>query len=113
MLVTEPYLEQVKVWPKSGRHILAQFDAESVVVNQAYRPSIGRYAAEHGRFGGEFSVERMSWVKPNFLWMMYRSGWGTKADQEVTLAVRLRRSFFEEILTRAVPSSWDPDLYPT
>jgi hypothetical protein len=113
MLVIEPYREQVKVWPKEGRHILAQFDAESVVVYQAYRPSIGRYAVQHGRFGGEFSYERMSWVKPNFLWMMYRSGWGTRADQDVTLAVRLRRSFFDEVLARAVPSSWDRGLYPT
>jgi hypothetical protein len=113
MLVTELYCEQVKAWPKEGRHILAQFDADSVVVYQAYRPAIGRYAAEHGRFGGEFSFERMSWVKPNFLWMMYRSGWGTKADQEVTLALRLRRPFFDEVLARAVPSSWDRDLYPT
>src|SRR5262245_58806343 len=25
----------------------------------------------------------MSWIKLNFLWMMFRSGWGTKPDQEV------------------------------
>jgi hypothetical protein len=112
-LDTEPYTEQVRVWPKAGRHILAQFDAETVVVYQAYRPSIGRYAAEHGAFGGDFSYSRMSWVKPNFLWMMYRSGWGTKEGQEVTLAVRLRRDFFDSLLAAAVPSSWDRDLFPT
>lgn len=112
-LVTEPYPEQVKVWPKSGRHILAQYDDGTVIVYQAYRPSIGRYAAEHGRFGGEFSYTRMSWVKPNFLWMMYRSGWGTKEGQEVTLALRLRRQFFEELLAQAVPSSWDRNLFNT
>lgn len=113
MLVTEEYREQVKVWPRDGRHVLAQFDTDSVVVYQAYRPSIGRYAAEHGRFGGEFSFERMSWVKPNFLWMMYRSGWGTKEDQQVTLALRLRRAFFDAMLTEAVPSSWDREIYAT
>ena len=31
-LITEPYLAQEERWPKQGRHILAQFDAESVVV---------------------------------------------------------------------------------
>lgn len=113
MLVSEPYREQVKVWPEEGRHILAQFDAESVVVYQAYRPAIGLYAAAHGRFGGEFSFERMSWVKPNFLWMMYRSGWGTKEDQQVTLALRLRRAFFDAVLADAVPSSWDRELHAT
>ena len=55
----------------------------------------------------------MSWIKPNFLWMMYRSGWGTKSNQEVTLAVRLRRSFFDSILAAAVPSSWDRSRFAT
>jgi hypothetical protein len=54
---------------------------------------------------------RMSWIKPNFLWMMYRSGWGTKEGQEVTLAVRLRRDAFDEILRRAVHSSFVPEVY--
>ncbi len=30
MLVTEAYSEQIKVWPKTGRHILAQFDDKPV-----------------------------------------------------------------------------------
>jgi hypothetical protein len=101
------------VWPRDGRHILAQYDDETVVVYQAYCPAIGRHAADHGTFGGGFSYARMSWVKPNFLWMMYRSGWGTKADQEVTLALRVRRVFFDALLARAVPSSWDRTLFAT
>lgn len=110
-LVTEPYLTQVSRWPKAGRHILAQYDEESVIVYQAYRPEIGHFAASHGYFGGEFSLNRMSWIKPNFLWMMYRSEWGTKPGQEVILAVRLKRSAFDEILATAVHSSFVPDLY--
>jgi hypothetical protein len=53
----------------------------------------------------------MSWIKPNFLWMMYRSGWGTKGGQEVTLAVRLRRDAFDEILGLAVHSTYVPEVY--
>jgi Domain of unknown function (DUF4291) len=49
--------------------------------------------------------------KPNFLWMMYRSGWGTKDGQEVTLAIWLRRAAFQAILREAVPSSFAPDVY--
>lgn len=109
----EPYRDQLPAWPKDGRHILAHFDAETILVYQAYRPAIGRFAAEHGTFGGEFRYSRMSWVKPNFLWMMFRSGWGTKPDQEVTLALRLRRPFFDALLARAVPSSWDRNRYAT
>jgi len=110
-LPTEPYLEQVKRWPASGKHILALFNESSIVVYQAYRPAIGRFAVENQRFGGEFSFSRMSWVKPNFLWMMYRSGWGTKPGQEVTLAVHLQRKGFEEILSLAVRSAYVPELY--
>src|SRR2546423_13486446 len=110
-LKTEPYLEQRQRWPTSGRHILAQFDDESVVVYQAYRPEIGHFAAEHGYFGGPFSLDRMSWVKPNFLWMMFRSGWGTKEGQEVTLAVWLRRAAFDAILREAVHSTFVREVY--
>jgi hypothetical protein len=112
-LLTEAYTDQVKLWPPEGRHILAQFDAETVIVYQAYRPAIGHYAAKHRAFGGEYSFTRMSWVKPNFLWMMFRSGWGTKENQEVTLALRIRRTFFDDILEAAVPSSWDRELFAT
>lgn len=110
-LITEPYLAQQAHWPQSGKHILAQYDEHSIIVYQAYRPAIGRFAATHGYFGGEFSFTRMSWIKPNFLWMMYRSGWGTKEGQEVTLAVRLRRPAFDILLAQTVHSTYQPDLY--
>ena len=103
---TEPYLEQFWRWPKTGRHVLAQFDDSSVVVYQAYRPSIGEFAAEHGHFGGpDFSLSRMSWIKPNFLWMMYRCGWASKERQQMVLAIRLSRAFFDTLLRDAVESS--------
>jgi hypothetical protein len=110
-LLTELYLVQTARWPKSGRHILAQFDDESVIVYQAYRPAIGHFAARNGHFGGEFSLNRMSWIKPNFLWMMYRCGWGSKEGQEVVLAVRLKRFAFDEILRRAIHSAFVPEVY--
>jgi hypothetical protein len=107
-LITQPFCVQDARWPKSGRVILAQSDADSIIVYQAYRPSIGRFASQYGHFGGGgFSTTRMTWIKPNFLWMMYRSGWGTKNGQEVTLAVRLARSAFNEILSLAVHSSFN------
>lgn len=112
MLPTAPYAEQMKRWPQDGRHILAQFDDDTIVVYQAYRPEIGKFAVEKGHFGGEFKYSRMSWIKPNFLWMMYRSGWGTKQGQEVTLGLRLRRAFFERVVRDAVPSTFDPS-YPS
>ncbi|MEH2290794.1 DUF4291 domain-containing protein [Nostoc sp.] len=110
-LITEPYLTQVSNWPNNGRHILAQYDDHSIIVYQAYRAAIGDFAATYGYFGGEFSFDRMSWIKPNFLWMMYRSGWGTKTGQEVVLAIWIKRSAFDQILAAAVHSSYVPELY--
>ncbi|MFN0078741.1 MAG: DUF4291 domain-containing protein [Prosthecobacter sp.] len=112
-LITKPYLEQLSVWPRTGHHIMAQFDTDSILVYQAYRPSIARYAIENQRFGGDFSFSRMSWIKPNFLWMMYRSGWAAKEGQEYILAVRLRRTFFDEILEKAVASTFSASDCPT
>jgi hypothetical protein len=53
----------------------------------------------------------MSWIKPNFLWMMYRSQWGQAEGQEVVLAIRLKRRFFDSLLAQAVPSSFDGHLF--
>ncbi|MDW3190739.1 MAG: DUF4291 domain-containing protein [Cytophagales bacterium] len=101
------YHEQLPGWPTTGRHIMAQYDQEKVIVYQAYRPAIGHFAATYQRFGGAFKMDRMTWIKPNFLWMMYRSGWGTKEAQEVTLAIHLKRNAFEAYLKASVKSSFD------
>lgn len=106
-LAIEPYVEQVKRWPTTGQHILAQFDDDTIIVYQAYGPSIGRFAFENGYFGGDFKYSRMSWIKPNFLWMMYRSNWGQAEGQEVVLAIRLKRRFFDSLIANAVLSSFE------
>lgn len=106
-LLLEPYRVQLARWPADGKHILAQYDADSIVVYQAYHEGIARWAVEHQRLGGPgFGLERMTWIKPNFLWMMYRSGWATKHSQEHILALRLARAGFDAILARAVPSTF-------
>lgn len=110
-LQLEPYQTQLSRWPRTGHHILAQFDEHSIIVYQAYRPSIGHFAARHGYFGGEFSLSRMSWVKPNFLWMMYRCGWASKQGQEVVLAVRIKRAGFDSLLAEAVHSTYKEVVY--
>jgi hypothetical protein len=111
-LLTEPYAEQVSHWPERRRHLLAQYDDSTIVVYQAYKPEIGHFAAKHGHFGVDaFDTDRMTWIKPNFLWMMHRCGWATKENQEVVLAIWLDRVGFEAILKKAVLSSYDPAVY--
>jgi hypothetical protein len=111
-LETARYVDQVHLWPAEGRHILAHYDETSIVVYQAFRPEIGAYAVEHQQLGGGFKFRRMSWIKPSFLWMMYRSRWGRRPGQEMVLAVRIKRDFFDGVLAQAVPSEYDADLYP-
>ncbi len=111
-LPTAVYAEQSRRWPAVGRHILAHFDAETIVVYQAYRDSIADAAMADGRLGGGgFSFDRMSWIKPNFLWMMYRAGWATKPGQERILAIRITRAGFDTILQRAEYSSYERGIY--
>jgi hypothetical protein len=83
----------------------------------------------HKKFEGApgYSVTRMTWIKPNFLWMQFRSGWSTKENQERCLAIKLKRSYFDYLVNDAVLSNeldraaveksnvrlqWDPDHYP-
>jgi len=112
-LTTERYLDQVSIWPNEGNHILAHYDAESIIGYQAYRPTAAHFALKNGFFGESFSYSRMSWIKPNFLWMMYRSGWGSKEAKEVVLALRIRRVFFDQLLSQAIPSSWNSERFPS
>ncbi|PQJ81219.1 DUF4291 domain-containing protein [Polaribacter glomeratus] len=108
---TKLYKEQIKEWPEKGHHIMAQFDDEKIVVYQSYRPEIGNFAFQNQYFGGAFSLNRMTWIKPNFLWMMYRNGWGTKFGQEIVLAIHLKRDAFERYLNQAVYSNFQNDIY--
>lgn len=112
-LLLESWRAQDARWPKHGRHVLAQFDNEKVVVYQAYNPAIADFAARHHRLAGApgFGLGRMSWVKPNFLWMMYRSGWARKPGQERVLAIHLGRATFERILAIAAWTRFEPAVH--
>lgn len=110
-LKLKPYKQQLNDWPKQGHHIMAQYNDEKIVVYQSYRPEIGNFATQNQFFGGAFSLNRMTWIKPNFLWMMYRNGWATKEGQETVLAIHLKRSAFERYLSQAVYSSYQADIY--
>ena len=91
--------------------IRADYDAETIVVYQAYRPAIGDAAVAAQRFVAPFSLNRMTWIKPSFLWMMHRSGWAAKPGQERVLAVRITRAGWEEALRNAVLTTPEPRVY--
>ncbi|MET9964191.1 DUF4291 domain-containing protein [Streptomyces sp. NPDC006326] len=89
------------------RQIRAAHTATTVTVYQAYAPHLGLPAARDGRFPAAWKRERMTWIKPSFLWMMYRCGWATKADQETVLAVEITREGFDHALRHACLSHFE------
>ncbi|MFD4372563.1 DUF4291 domain-containing protein [Streptomyces sp. NPDC058486] len=95
-----------------ARRIRALHTATTVTVYQAYPPEIGLPAARDGRFPKLWKRDRMTWVKPSFLWMMYRSGWATKEGQETVLAVEVTREGFEWALRRACLSHYERGFHP-
>lgn len=81
------------------------------MVYQAFNHAIADAALKAGKLVEPFSLQRMTWIKPSFLWMMERSGWASKSNQERVLAVRLGREAFESILSEAVLTHPEPELY--
>ncbi|WP_436772169.1 DUF4291 domain-containing protein [Yinghuangia sp. YIM S09857] len=95
-----------------NRAIRALHTDATVTVYQAYKPQIATFAAREGQFPDTWSRERMTWVKPSFLWMMYRCGWATKKLQERVLALEITREGFESALAGACLSHFDANVYP-
>ncbi|WP_100445184.1 DUF4291 domain-containing protein [Glycomyces xiaoerkulensis] len=103
--------------PTPTRQIRARFDAETITVYQAYDPAIAEPALAAQTFTSPFKRGRMTWIKPSFLWMMYRCGWATKPGQTRVLAVDLTRTGFEWALAHSCPSrpadGEDPEAWRT
>lgn len=92
--------------------IRGAYDDKGLYVYQAYRAEIGNYAAEHGRFGAGFKLDRMTWIKPSFGWMLYRCGYGFKPGQEVVLRIKISHEGWLEMLSGAVLSHYDRNAHP-
>jgi len=101
-------MKQIMKFPIRARHT-----PERITVYQAYNRAIGLTAAEAGTLDvPAFSKTRMTWIKPQFLWMMYRCGWGRKDEnQTVILQFEMTRDGFNHLLNNACLSSFDRDVY--
>ncbi|MFJ6371632.1 DUF4291 domain-containing protein [Streptomyces virginiae] len=93
------------------RAVRAAHTDTTITVYQAYSPALGLPAARDGRFPPAWKRERMTWIKPSFLWMMYRCGWGTEDGQETVLAVEITREGFDRALREACLSHYVPDVH--
>lgn len=107
------YPENLQQVPEVTMEVTGFQTEDHIVVYQAYKKEIATYAQANQQLGGShFSFNRMSWIKPNFLWMMYRSGWATKENQERILAISISKAFFYRILEEGVLSSYQSSAYP-
>ena len=110
-----PYPAVQEGLPQSGRHIIASCNESAIVVYQAFSKEIAEYAVTKQSFNGcpKYSTERMTWVKTNFMWMMYRCGWCRQAsgrhpttgsvdpNQARVLAISLPLVVFDSLLMRS------------
>ncbi|WP_409237600.1 DUF4291 domain-containing protein [Streptomyces sp. PA5.6] len=83
----------------------------TITVYQAYSPELGVPAARTGRFPAAWKRDRMTWIKPSFLWMMYRCGYATKEGQQTVLAVEITREGFDWALRHACLSHYVRGLH--
>ncbi|ENX05240.1 DUF4291 domain-containing protein [Acinetobacter courvalinii] len=92
--------------------IRAVYNDKTIRVYQAYSDVIANTALENQTFiSPPFKMERMTWIKPSFLWMMYRSGWGFKdKGQSRILAIDITREGFEWALAHSCLSHPDPSM---
>lgn len=94
-----------------NKEIRALYTENIIRVYQAYSNDIADEAIKLKTFGSKFSLNRMTWIKPSFLWMMYRCGWAEKKNQERVLAIDIKREAFDYIVKNAIMSTYQSEVY--
>lgn len=88
-----------------ARQVRALYDDDTITVYQAYSSAIAEAAVASQRLdaSADFATgTRMTWIKPSWCWMLYRSGYSYKdARQERILALKMRHADFLELLRGA------------
>ncbi|KAJ6255094.1 hypothetical protein M0813_11751 [Anaeramoeba flamelloides] len=78
-----------------------QFDQEGVYVYQAFSDEIADYAVDNQKFGGKaYKTNRMTWIKPSFAWVLYRSGYGRKHSQNRILKIKISHETLAYLLSK-------------
>ena len=101
---------EIKNETNKYKEIRAVYTDTTIRVYQAYNQYIADEAVRLGTFGSRFSMTRMTWIKPSFLWMMYRCGWAEKENQEHVLAIDIDRTGFDKAVKSAVKSTYSDSM---
>jgi hypothetical protein len=98
---------------QNERTIIAEYDDVGLFVYQAFRPAIVEEALRLGTFGKGFNLDRITWIKPSFGWMLHRSDYATAHRQERILKIKLPHDVFLAILRQGVSTSYEPTIHQT
>jgi hypothetical protein len=103
LLSTTSVMDSITQNSTPYRQIRATFDAETITVYQAYNTEIAQTAVAFQKLDASpLYRSRMTWIKPSWAWMMYRSGYSYKdKGQSRILAIKMSREGFLELLKRA------------
>ena len=102
--------------PTPYRQIRASYDEDTITVYQAYSSTIAIPAVKQQKLNAspDFRLSRMTWVKPSWSWMMYRSGYSYKdARQAHILAIKMKHEHFKHLLSLAVLTHSMSTVTPT
>lgn len=92
------------------RQIRAVYDDDTITVYQAYNATIAAAAVESQMLTASpsFKLTRMTWIKPSWAWMLYRSGYSYKdPGQERILALKMTHESFVGLLRKGALSHGD------
>ncbi|EMC97889.1 hypothetical protein BAUCODRAFT_67475 [Baudoinia panamericana UAMH 10762] len=107
--------------------IVALYDDKTITVYQACNDEIADAAVATQKLSAspKFKINRTTWIKPSWCWMMYRCGYSSKdPNQHRVLALRMKHTHFAEVLKLAtlahdshvkgttVVVQWDPERGP-
>eukprot|EP00747_Dinoflagellata_sp_TGD_P210753 gnl/TRDRNA2_/TRDRNA2_84008_c0_seq2.p1 gnl/TRDRNA2_/TRDRNA2_84008_c0~~gnl/TRDRNA2_/TRDRNA2_84008_c0_seq2.p1 ORF type:complete len:280 (-),score=42.20 gnl/TRDRNA2_/TRDRNA2_84008_c0_seq2:214-999(-) len=83
------------------KYFVGEWDEEGVYFYQAFNDGIADWALAHQHFGGPlYGTSRMTWIKPSFGWVLYRSGYGHKHNQNRILKIKLPHAAVAELLSK-------------
>ncbi|KAL6711147.1 hypothetical protein ACN47E_005678 [Coniothyrium glycines] len=91
--------------PTPYRQIRALQTETTITVYQAYSAAIALPAVEQQKLNASpnFSTTRMTWIKPSWAWMLYRSGYSYKdPGQECILALTMTKEALLNLLRQSL-----------
>lgn len=91
--------------------IFANFDDEGVYLYQAFKPETVSVAVEKGTFGKGFGLDRITWIKPSFAWLLRRSKYASKNRMQAIAKIKVSHQSWLEILEQSIETHFNPNIF--